>query len=97
MGTVWIGAALLWQKVGGKPGSGTPRAETPDGKPADIGLGVHVPFGPMLAIAGALYFLFLRGRVDAWFDQLSVPPLTSAAPSPVRAWMTSTREPNLAR
>jgi hypothetical protein len=25
----------------------------------------------MLAIAGALYFLFLRGWVDAWFDQLT--------------------------
>ena len=71
VGTIWIGAALAWQKVAGKPGSGAPRAETPDGQPADMGLGVHVPFGPMLAIAGALYFLFLRGWVDAWFDQLT--------------------------
>jgi len=71
VGTVWIGTALLWQKAAGKPGAGAPRAETPDGKPADMGLGVHVPFGPMLAIAGALYFLFLRGWVDAWFDQLT--------------------------
>ena len=71
VGTVWIGTALAWQKIAGKPGSGAPRAETPDGQPADIGLGVHVPFGPMLAVAGALYFLFLRGRVDAWFEQLS--------------------------
>jgi leader peptidase (prepilin peptidase)/N-methyltransferase len=36
-----------------------------------MGLGVHVPFGPMLAIAGALYFLVLRSRVDAWFEQLT--------------------------
>ena len=71
VGTVWIGIVLVWQKVSGKPGSGAPRAETPDGKPADMGLGVHVPFGPMLAVAGALYFLFLRGWVDAWFDQLT--------------------------
>jgi leader peptidase (prepilin peptidase)/N-methyltransferase len=71
VGTVWIGTAVAWQKIAGRPASGAPRAETPDGQPADIGLGVHVPFGPMLAIAGALYFLFLRGRVDAWFDQLS--------------------------
>jgi leader peptidase (prepilin peptidase)/N-methyltransferase len=71
VGTVWIGTALLWQKIAGKPGAGAPRAETPDGKPADMGLGVHVPFGPMLAIAGALYFLFLRGWVDAWFEQLT--------------------------
>jgi hypothetical protein len=30
-----------------------------------------VPFGPMLAVAGALYFLFLRAWVDAWLDQVS--------------------------
>ena len=71
VGTIWLGTALLWQKVGGKKGSGAPRAETPDGQPADLGLGVHVPFGPMLAIAGAIYFLFLRGWVDAWFAQLT--------------------------
>jgi len=70
VGTVWLGTALLWQKIAGKPSSGAPRAETPDGKTADLGLGVHIPFGPMLAIAGALYFLFLRGWVDAWFAQL---------------------------
>ena len=71
VGTVWLGLALVWQKIGGKKGSGAPRAETPDGQPADLGLGVHVPFGPMLAIAGAIYFLFLRGWVDAWFSQLT--------------------------
>jgi leader peptidase (prepilin peptidase)/N-methyltransferase len=71
VGTVWIGTALLLQKILGKPGVGTPKAETPEGQPAEIGLGVHVPFGPMLAIAGALYFLFLRAWVDRWFDQVS--------------------------
>jgi leader peptidase (prepilin peptidase)/N-methyltransferase len=71
VGTVWIGLALIWQKLSGKKGVGTPRAETPEGAPADMGLGVHVPFGPMLAIAGVLYFLFLRGWVDSWFDQLT--------------------------
>jgi leader peptidase (prepilin peptidase) / N-methyltransferase len=71
VGTVWLGTALAWQNISGKPGSGAPRAETPDGKPADLGLGVHVPFGPMLAIAGALYFLLLHGWVDDWFTQLT--------------------------
>jgi len=71
VGTVWIGIALAWQKVAGKPAAAAPRAETPEGAPADIGLGVHVPFGPMLAVAGGLYFLFLRGWVDAWFEQLT--------------------------
>jgi leader peptidase (prepilin peptidase)/N-methyltransferase len=36
-----------------------------------MGLGVHVPFGPMLAVAGAVYFLFLRAPIDTWFDQLT--------------------------
>jgi leader peptidase (prepilin peptidase) / N-methyltransferase len=71
VGTVWIGLALTWQKISGKTPVGTPRAETAEGAPADMGLGVHVPFGPMLAVAGALYFLFLRGWVDNWFDQLT--------------------------
>jgi len=70
VGTVWIGLALLWQKAAGKPSAAAPRAETAEGVPAHVGLGVHVPFGPMLAIAGALYFLWLRGGVDRWFDQL---------------------------
>jgi leader peptidase (prepilin peptidase)/N-methyltransferase len=71
VGTVWLGTALIWRKLGGTPSAVTPRAETPEGEPADLGLGVHVPFGPMLAIAGALYFLFLRGWIDAWFAQLT--------------------------
>jgi leader peptidase (prepilin peptidase)/N-methyltransferase len=70
-GTIWLGAAIAWQKVAGTRSSGAPRAETPDGAPAEIGLGVHVPFGPMLAVAGAVYFLFLRGWVDAWFADLT--------------------------
>jgi hypothetical protein len=36
---------------------------------APLGLGARVPFGPMLAVGGALYFLFLHGPVDAWFDR----------------------------
>ncbi|HEY1794066.1 MAG TPA: prepilin peptidase [Opitutaceae bacterium] len=71
VGTLWIALALAWQKVSGRPGAGAPRAETPEGEPAEMGLGVHVPFGPMLAVAGAIYFLFLRGPVDAWFGQVN--------------------------
>ena len=39
-------------------------------KPVQIGpvaLGVHVPFGPMLAAAGLLYFLVVHRWVDAYF------------------------------
>jgi leader peptidase (prepilin peptidase)/N-methyltransferase len=69
VGTVWIGLALAWKKLLGKNTPAAPRAETPDGQPAEIGLGVHVPFGPMLAIAGALYFLALHPWVDAYLQQ----------------------------
>jgi leader peptidase (prepilin peptidase) / N-methyltransferase len=71
VGTVWIAAAMLLQKVTGRGASVAPRGETPEGQPADLGLGVHVPFGPMLAIASVAYFLALRGPVDAWFLQLT--------------------------
>lgn len=32
----------------------------------------RLPFGPMLSIAAALYYLFFRIPVDAWFTQVSV-------------------------
>ena len=32
----------------------------------------QVPFGPMLAAAGAIYFLVLHGPIDAWFAEVSV-------------------------
>ncbi|HWA08135.1 MAG TPA: prepilin peptidase [Opitutaceae bacterium] len=69
VGTIWVGLALLWKKLFGTKAALSPRGETPEGEPAEIGLGVHVPFGPMLAIAGALYFLFLHRWVDAYFQQ----------------------------
>jgi leader peptidase (prepilin peptidase)/N-methyltransferase len=36
-----------------------------------IGFGVQVPFGPMLAAAGLLYFLVLHRWVDAYFARLA--------------------------
>lgn len=59
VGVIWIGLALALRPL---------RRKRADGKPAaPIGFGVQVPFGPMLAIAGALYFLALHRPVDAWF------------------------------
>jgi len=66
VGTVWFAIALLWQKATGKKAPVAPPTETPEGEPTDLALGAHVPFGPMLAIAGALYFLFFRAPVEAW-------------------------------
>ena len=69
VGTIWVGLAQVWKKISGQPAPVAPRAETPEGQPAEIGFGMHVPFGPMLAIAGALYFLFLHRWIDAYLEQ----------------------------
>jgi leader peptidase (prepilin peptidase)/N-methyltransferase len=72
VGTVWFALALVWQKIFPAQKTALP-AESPDveGQPASLGFGVHVPFGPMLAIAAALYFLWLHPWVDAYFAELS--------------------------
>lgn len=69
VGTIWFVLAIVWQKIAGRAAPVAPKAETPDGEPAPLGFGVHVPFGPMLAIAAALHFLFLRSWVSTWFAQ----------------------------
>ncbi|HWL16079.1 MAG TPA: prepilin peptidase [Opitutus sp.] len=71
VGTLWFIVALLWQKIAGSPAPVASKAETPEGEAAPLGFGVHVPFGPMLAIAGAIHFLFLHRGVAAWFAQFS--------------------------
>src|SRR5205814_9661833 len=60
IGTVWFAIALGWQKLAGKPAPVAPKSETPEGEAAPLGFGVHVPFGPMLAVAGALHFLYFH-------------------------------------
>jgi len=72
VGTVWFAVALVWQKISGQKSPVAPPSETPEGEPAALGFGAHVPFGPMLAIAGAIYFLGARDWVSAWFDQVAV-------------------------
>ncbi|MCC6414425.1 MAG: prepilin peptidase, partial [Opitutaceae bacterium] len=54
IGTVWLVLALLWQKLAGRPAAAALPAETPEGEPTRLGFGAHVPFGPMLAFAGAI-------------------------------------------
>ncbi|MSU25241.1 MAG: prepilin peptidase [Opitutus sp.] len=72
VGTVWFAVAWTWQKISGKSSPVAPPAETPEGEPTALAFGAHVPFGPMLAIAAALYFLFFRGWVSAWFADVAV-------------------------
>lgn len=71
VGTVWIGLAWLWQKISGTKSPVTPRTETPDGQPADLGFGVQVPFGPMLAVAGLLHFFYFHRWMDGYFAELA--------------------------
>jgi leader peptidase (prepilin peptidase) / N-methyltransferase len=70
IGTVWFILALLWQKLAGRTSPVAPRAETPDGQPADLGFGVHVPFGPMLAMGGLAHFLWGHRWTEAYFGAL---------------------------
>jgi len=71
IGTVWIALAFLWRKISGQPARTAPPTETPDGEPTALGFGVHVPFGPMLAIAAALHFLCFHQWVADYFAQIS--------------------------
>jgi leader peptidase (prepilin peptidase) / N-methyltransferase len=72
VGTVWFAVAFIWQKTTGRASAAAPPAETPEGEPTPLAFGAHVPFGPMLAIAGALYFLVFRERALAWVAEVSV-------------------------
>lgn len=72
VGTVWFAVAWLWQKITGRSAPIAPPAETAEGEPTALALGAQVPFGPMLAVAAALYFLGFRGWVGAWFADVAV-------------------------
>ena len=70
IGTLWFLVAVIWQKIAGRsPAPAALKAETPEGEPTALGFGAQVPFGPMLAIAAALYFLWFRQPVATWFAQ----------------------------
>ena len=68
VGTVWFAAALVASKLMAKPSAAPAGEESGSEAP---GFGVHVPFGPMLAIAAALYFLIFKGAIDTYFAQVS--------------------------
>ena len=82
IGTLWFALAMLWQglfrpSVSAAPDSGSahPEASALDSKPAvppvPIGFGVHVPFGPMLAAGGLIYFLCAHRWIDAYFASIA--------------------------
>jgi len=72
VGTLWFALALAWEKITGRRSSVAPPSETAEDEAAPLAFGAHVPFGPMLAIAGALYFLFVRPYALAWVADVSV-------------------------
>ena len=73
VGLVWISLAMAVQKLSGKKVSVAPRSETAEGEPVDLGFGVHVPFGPMLAVAGLAHFLWFHTWMADYFTHNFVP------------------------
>jgi leader peptidase (prepilin peptidase)/N-methyltransferase len=71
VGTAWFAIAWIWERVTGKRSAVAPPSETPEGEAAPLAFGAHVPFGPMLAIAGALYFLVFREAALAYLADIA--------------------------
>jgi len=76
LGTVWLGLALAGGKLfrlapspapNAKPVPSDVESASFNAESVPLTIGARVPFGPMLAAGGALYFLALHGPVDAWF------------------------------
>lgn len=69
LGTIWFIGAKIWEKASGKE----MKLKSPEEgeAPSNLALGAHVPFGPMIALAGLLHFLFLHRWVAAYFAELS--------------------------
>jgi leader peptidase (prepilin peptidase) / N-methyltransferase len=70
LGCVWFIVAYSWKKITGHAAPVALPAETPEGQPAELGFGVHVPFGPMLGLAALIYFFWAHTWVDAYFLDL---------------------------
>ena len=71
LGCAWFVVAYLWQKATGRKDAVGLKAETPEGQPAELGFGVHVPFGPMLGVAALIYFFSLHRWVDDYFANVA--------------------------
>lgn len=70
LGCVWFVFAYAWKRITGRTAPVALPAETPEGQPAELGFGVHVPFGPMLGLAALVYFFWAHRWVDAYFRDL---------------------------
>ena len=72
IGTVWFALAFPLSKLLHKSPEKLLKAESAEGQPTELCFGAQVPYGPMLAIAGAVHFLFLHAYVNAYFHHLAV-------------------------
>ncbi len=72
LGCVWFIGAYSWKKITGRNAPVALPAETPEGQPAELGFGVHVPFGPMLGLAALIYFFWAHRWVDPYFFELKL-------------------------
>ncbi len=70
VGTVWFGVAKIWELLTGKKSPVSPKAETPEGEPAELGLSAHIPYGPMLSIAAGVYYLIGHQWMAAYLELL---------------------------
>ncbi len=70
VGTLWFVVAMLVGKLTGNKNQAALRAETPEGEETDLAMGAQVPFGPMLAIAAAIYLLGGREVLAPYLEQV---------------------------
>jgi leader peptidase (prepilin peptidase)/N-methyltransferase len=87
IGTLWFALALLWHGLFRRRAAvrhstpesgpaepaeaGKPDAPAEPARAGPVGFGVQVPFGPMLAAAGLLYFFVAHRWVDAYFASVA--------------------------
>jgi leader peptidase (prepilin peptidase)/N-methyltransferase len=70
VGTFWFIAALILKKLWGASKTAILPAETPEGEATEVALGTHVPFGPMLAIAGTIYLLLAKPYFELYLNDI---------------------------
>ena len=68
LGSLWFAVEKIWKQATGKSFPLSPKIETPEGQPTEVGMGAHISFGPMLGIAALVYFLVLHRWVDLYFE-----------------------------
>jgi leader peptidase (prepilin peptidase)/N-methyltransferase len=72
VGALVIAAAGIQRRCFGDSAVQLFRAESPRGEGGGLGWGAQFPFGPMLAVAAAAYFLALHSLVDRFLSCYAV-------------------------